>query len=473
MNLVWLRRDFRLADNPALSAAASRGPVIPVYLHTPAEDGEWTPGGASRWWLHQSLERLATALGRRQSRLIIRRHDDSLAALRELLEETGAEAVYWNRLYEPEAIQRDRRIKSVLKADGIEVHSFNGRLLREPWEVRKQDGGGYRAFTPFWRALEKLGPDAEPVPAPSLSTPNAWPRGETLAALDLMPPTPWYRGFEPHWTPGEDGALERLERFIRQMLDGYDRQRDIPAEDGTSGLSPHLHFGEITPRQAWAAVKVSKLSASKGAASFLSELGWREFAHHLLYHSPEMPTRPLDRRFEDFPWAGDASDRLQAWRQGLTGIPIVDAGMRQLWETGWMHNRVRMIAGSLLTKNLRVPWQQGEAWFWDTLVDADLANNSMGWQWIQGCGADAAPYFRIFNPVRQGERFDPEGDYVRRWVPELARLPAAHIHQPWEAPAQVLEQAGVRLGRDYPRPIVDLQESRKQALDAYQNIRNG
>ncbi|MCH8506683.1 MAG: DNA photolyase family protein, partial [Ectothiorhodospiraceae bacterium] len=464
--LVWLRRDLRLADNPALHAAASRGPVIPVYLHAPTEQDDWPEGGASRWWLHHSLERLGASLVQRQSQLIIRRCGDSLEALRELARETGAGTVYWNRLYEPAAIARDRRIKTALREDGLEAASFNARLLREPWEVRKQEGGSYRAFTPFWRNLRKLGPDSAPLDVPRLPTHDHWPTGEAIADLDLLPAIPWYRGFEPCWTPGEDGAQQRLDAFLRERLSGYGGQRDLPACDSTSGLSPHLHFGEIGPRQVWASVQASRLAGSGDAEKFLAEVGWREFAHHLLYHNPGMPTQPLDRRFEDFPWARDADDALEAWQHGRTGIPIVDAGMRQLWETGWMHNRVRMIVGSLLTKNLRIPWQRGEAWFWDTLVDADLANNSMGWQWIQGCGADAAPYFRIFNPVRQGERFDPDGDYVRRWVPELGKLPAEHIHQPWKAPGSALEQAGLRLGSDYPPPIVDLKESRQQALDA-------
>ena len=472
--IIWFRRDLRLADNPALIAAAASGPVLPVYLHAPAEEGHWAPGAASRWWLHHSLTALRDALDAHGLPLLVLRTDDSLATLRELTRRTGARHVAWNRLYEPAAIARDRRIKQALREDGTEVTSHNGALLFEPWEVRKQDGGHYKAFTPFWRALRRIGDPQPPQPVPAMSAPAEVPAGERIGALDLLPSIAWDRGFYDDWQPGEQGAQDRLSRFLEQRLHGYDTNRDWPAVDGTSGLSPHLHAGDISPRQIYAATH-EHLAAARAptddAESFLSEIGWREFAHHLLFHYPDMPEDPLDTRFRSFPWREEPDEALRAWQAGRTGIPIVDAGMRELWATGWMHNRLRMVVGSLLTKNLRIPWQRGEAWFWDTLVDADLASNGMGWQWIQGCGADAAPYFRIFNPVRQGERFDPEGAYVRRWVPELAGLSAKHIHAPWGAPAGELNRAGIRLGRDYPEPIVDLKVSRQQALEAYQAIR--
>lgn len=468
--LLWLRRDLRLHDNPALLAACRHGAVIPVYLHCPDEDGDWRAGGASRWWLHHSLGALAEALQDRGSRLVIRQGESSLGLLQQLLDETGAGAVHWNRLYEPASRERDRTIKATLREQDLEVHSHNAALLREPWMVKTQTGTPYRAFTPFWRAASK-GSFAAPQPVPeTVPAPADWPSGLAAADLGLLPRIRWDRGLEASWTPGERGAWKRLQTFLRSRLAGYDDRRDLPAVDGTSGLSPHLHFGEIGPRQIASALQ--QLPQDDDRDSFLAEIGWREFAHHLLYQHPEMPERPLDRRFEHFPWSDDQNTALHAWQRGETGIPIVDAGMRQLWQSGWMHNRVRMIVGSLLTKNLRVPWQRGEAWFWDTLVDADLASNSMGWQWIQGSGADAAPYFRIFNPVRQGERFDPEGSYVRQWVPELTRLPAKIIHAPWQATAEQLQQAGVRLGRDYPHPIVDLADSRRQALDAYAAIKS-
>ena len=473
--LIWLRRDLRLADNPAMIAASQHRHCIPVYVHNPADEGDWAPGAASRWWLHHSLKALSASLDKAGSRLIIRSTHDTLDCLRAIISETGAEALYWNRVYEPGLIKRDQTIKLALREDGLAVHSLNAALLREPWEVTRRDGGHYRAFTPFWRALSAMPPIA-PEPAPELpAPPPAWPKGQPVESLGLLPGIPWDRHFHDQWRPGEAGANAALETFLESALQGYDDARDRPGQAGTSRLSPHLHWGEISPRQIRAAVtrqQQETVLPDHDVESFLSEVGWREFAHHLLYHFPHMPQDPLDARFRHFPWAADTADALRAWERGRTGIPIVDAGMRELWAIGWMHNRVRMIVGSLLTKNLRIPWQTGEAWFWDTLVDADLASNSMGWQWIQGCGADAAPYFRIFNPVRQGERFDPEGHYVRRWVPELRALPDKYLHSPWSAPEQVLREAGVRLGDTYPRPLVDLATSRKDALAAYQDIRS-
>ncbi|MFO7857580.1 MAG: deoxyribodipyrimidine photo-lyase [Ectothiorhodospiraceae bacterium] len=468
--LVWLRRDLRLSDNPALAAGAAEGAVLPVYIHAPEEEDPWQPGAASRWWLHYSLAALRDALAEHGLPLILRTADSSLEALHELCRETGASRVTWNRLYEPAVIARDRRVKQALRQSGITAESYNAALLHEPWTVSKGDGGHYQKFTPFRRALERRETPERPTDLPALTAPASTPVSEPIEALALLPRIRWDTGFQPLWTPGEVGARRRLDAFVEQRLDDYPQAREQPAVAGTSGLSPHLHFGEIGPRQVHWAVQ-DTAPAGDGATAFLGEIAWREFAHHLLFHCPTMPDDPLDTRFRAFPWREDPEPALKAWQAGTTGIPLVDAGMRELWATGWMHNRLRMVVGSLLTKNLRIPWQRGEAWFWDTLVDADLANNSMGWQWIQGCGADAAPYFRIFSPLRQGERFDPEGHYVRQWVPELAGLPAKHIHSPWQAPAGVLRQAGVRLGRDYPEPIVDLSASRKQALDAYQAIR--
>ncbi len=472
-SIVWLRRDLRLRDNPALYRAAALGPVLPVYIHAPEEEGNHATGAAGAWWLHCALRELQQELKACSSRLLILRGEDSLAVLRRLIRDTDAAAVFWNRRYEPAGIQVDRRVKAALREDGIRAESFPGNLLREPWEVQRKDGGSFRAFTPFWRASHRLPPPATPLPAPQLEPPAHWPDSLEPDELELLPRIPWYRGFESCWQPGEQGANTALDIFVRNQLSGYAGHRDLPGTPGTSRLSPHLHFGELSPRQVWAAVHASRQYDSDSATTFLSELGWREFAHHLLYYHPQMPDTPLDRRFEEFPWAEEQEGPLQTWQQGQTGIPIVDAGMRELWHTGWMHNRVRMIVGSLLTKNLRIPWQRGERWFRDTLVDADLASNSMGWQWVQGCGADAAPYFRIFNPVRQGERFDPDGTYVRRWVPELARLPTGNLHAPWDASVCTLRKAGVTLGETYPEPLVDLGTSRKAALDAYQTIRNG
>ncbi len=479
LTLVWLRQDLRIADNPALAAGAGAGEVIPVYIHDPHAAGAWPPGGASRWWLHHSLAALDAAFAERGLSLIIRR-GPALEALRALVRETGATAVRWNRRYEPTLVEYDRGVKQALADDGVDVHSHKAALLHEPWTLRTGQGGAYRAFTPFWRALCRTGEPEPPLPEPTMHAPASTPAGEALASLGLLPRVRWDDGLRATWRPGEVGAHERLGVFLRDRLEGYADTRDHPAAPGTSTLSPHLHFGELSPRQIWHAVR-ERLADGHGtetledsAAKYLSELGWREFAHHVLFHFPELPDSPLNRRFSEFPWREDPDGLLLgAWQSGRTGFPIVDAGMRELWATGWMHNRVRMVVGSLLVKNLRLPWQLGERWFWDTLVDADLANNSLGWQWVAGSGADAAPYFRIFNPVRQGERFDPAGDYVARWIPELAALPARYRHAPWTAPADVLAGAGLTLGADYPRPIVDLKTSREQALEAFQHVKKG
>jgi deoxyribodipyrimidine photo-lyase len=386
--------------------------------------------------------------------------------------------VYWNRRYEPASIERDKLLKAGLVAEGVEAKSFNAALLFEPHTVANKQGKPFQVFTPYWRHCQAL---AVPVPVDSgkgaLPAPGRWPRSETIDALGLLPALPWADGFAKRWRPGEIGAQEQLARFAREAVHAYDEERNRPDRDGTSRLSPHLHFGEIGPRQVWAAVKAlgrdqGTFPASNGARVFLSEIGWREFAHHLLFHFTDTPEKPLRPEFAAFPWAKDpGGHRLRAWQRGRTGYPIVDAGMRELWTTGWMHNRVRMIVASFLVKHLRLPWNAGAAWFWDTLVDADLAANTLGWQWSAGCGADAAPYFRIFAPVLQGQKFDPDGVYVRRWVPELARLPDKFLHAPWTAPAEVLEYAGVELGATYPEPIVDHAEARAEALAAFKRLR--
>ncbi|AGY91376.1 hypothetical protein SPICUR_01785 [Spiribacter curvatus] len=490
--LYWIRRDLRLADNPALHAAARAGrPVIPVYIHAPAEAGDWAPGSASNWWLHHSLQALADALAARGLPLIVR-EGESLATIVELIAETGAEAVHWNRLYEPARIEHDTRVKQRLKAEGIDAHSHNAALLHEPWTIQTGTGGDYKAFTPFWRACRR---QAEPAPPLSVPTDLAAPDGARdlagavvppagitapLDALDLLPRVDWAEGLRRTWQPGEQGAQDRLGGFMETALADYREGREQPAVAGTSRLSPHLHHGEISPRQIWQAVQTqlarhgAEGDRLDSAEMFLSEIGWREFAQHVLYHHPEFPDAPLNPRFADFPWQEDPGDQLLgAWQRGETGIPLVDAGMRELYTTGWMHNRVRMVVGSFLVKNLRLPWQAGEAWFWETLVDADLASNSLGWQWVAGSGADAAPYFRVFNPIRQGERFDADGAYIAQWLPALAGLPAKHRQAPWQAPASVLGDAGVTLGVHYPHPLVDLKESRQAALAAFEQIKKG
>jgi len=466
--LVWFRHDLRLADHPALTAGIARsGAVIPVYIWAPGEEASWGPGGASRWWLHHSLAALDAELRARGSHLILRVASDSGRELSKLARETGATHVLWNRRYEPAAVARDAHIKAALREEGLACESFNGALLREPWEIKTGTGGPYQVFTAFRRNFLDLPEPARPATAPSvLKAPVRWPPSHALAELKLLPRLGWDGGIASAWKPGSAAAQARLREFLRKSLAGYADRRDRPDLEGTSRLSPYLHFGEIGVREIWHALR--KRTGSMAAwrdSPFVAEILWREFAHHLLYHFPETPVKPLRSAFAAFGWSDDAA-LLEAWRRGRTGYPIVDAGMRQLWQTGWMHNRVRMIVASFLVKDLLISWQEGSRWFWDTLVDADLANNTLNWQWSAGCGADAAPYFRIFNPVMQGRRFDPQGEYVKRYVPELARLPAAWIHEPWNAPAGVLAQAGVKLGDTYSRPLVDHGEARRRALQA-------
>lgn len=475
-SIVWHRQDLRLADNPALLAAMARGgPIFPVFVWAPEEEGPWQPGAASRWWLHQSLAQFDASLRRLGSRLIIRR-GPTLNTLRELLDQTGSTAVFWNRRYEPAVIERDTRVKAELQKDGRTVESFNGTLLFEPWAVQTQQGRPYQVFTPFWNACLKSPKPAPPDGAPSqLPNPRQWPPTLKLGELRLEPSVNWAEGLRTNWRPGEAGASEKLERFLEEALGDYPSGRSRPDLMGTSRLSPHVHFGEISVRQIWYALRGERpgqgiARPAEAIRVYGSELGWREFAHHLLFHFPQTPQQPLRKEFADFPWQPDMGN-VRAWERGRTGFPIVDAGMRELWHSGWMHNRVRMIVASFLVKDLLISWQQGAAWFWDTLVDADLANNTLGWQWTAGCGADAAPYFRIFNPVTQGEKFDPQGDYVRHWIPELNRLPSEWVHKPWEAPTRLLTEAGIQLGSTYPRPIVDHSAARSRALEALQRIK--
>ncbi|MBB5016707.1 cryptochrome/photolyase family protein [Rehaibacterium terrae] len=467
--IVWFRRDLRLDDNPALQAALEAGHVpIPVYIHAPEEEGAWPPGAASRAWLHRSLAALDQSLRARGSRLTLVR-GPTIVALDRLVASTGAEAVFWNRLYEPAIVARDARVKQHLRARGLHVASFKAALLCEPWEVMTGQDGPYRVFTPFWRKAAAWLDTPPPLPAPArLPAPPA-AAGERLDDLRLRPAIDWDRHFWEAWSPGEAGALELLDAFVEGAAHGYKVQRDFPDRIGTSRLSPHLHFGEISPRRI--VVRLRRESWPAGVRPdiehYFSELGWREFSHHLLHHFPHTTGSNFDPRFDAFGWVEPDPSVLAAWQHGRTGVPIVDAGMRELWATGWMHNRVRMIVASFLTKNLRIHWRHGARWFWDTLVDADLANNTQGWQWSAGTGADAAPYFRVFNPVLQAQRFDPAGKYIRRWLPELAALPGSAVHAPWEHP-ELLR----RLAPDYPQaPLVDLKASREAALAAWRAIR--
>ena len=475
-SIVWFRKDLRVADHPALQAAVNRGaPVLPVFIHAPEEEGEWPPGGASRWWLHQSLARLDGDLRRLGSRLIVRQ-GAALKVIRQLAHETGAGAVFWNRRYEPGVIEHALKLKRALRDDGLEVESFNGSLLHEPWEIRTSSDTPFKVFTPFWRKCQAEGEPAPPLAAPDrLKSLETWPESVALEELGLEPKISWDAGLCEAWQPGTAGAQAELTRFLDAALAEYSDDRDRPDHNGTSRLSPFLHFGELSPRQVWHAVRkaAAKGSGKRGDAvsePYLRQLVWREFAFHLLFHFPRTPTEPLRDEFARFPWEEDPRWQ-RAWERGQTGFPYIDAGMRQLWTTGWMHNRVRMAVASFLVKDLLIPWQTGARWFWDTLVDADLANNTLGWQWTAGCGADAAPYFRVFNPVSQGERFDPDGAYIRRWVPELSRLENEYLFEPWKAPASALREANVELGKTYPRPIVDHAAARLRALEALETLK--
>jgi deoxyribodipyrimidine photo-lyase len=471
--IVWLRQDLRLGDNPALHAAAATSrPLVLVYILDDETPARWRIGAASRWWLHKSLEALGREIEKRRGRLLLRRGraEDILS---KLVHEIGAAAVFWNRCYEPYAVRRDEALKQSLAAAGVEVKSFNGALLNEPWTVSTKSGEPFKVFTPYWRACQQMEARA-PLPAPKRLESYAGDLAcEALASWGLPPTKPnWAQGFEPLWTPGEAGAHTRLKHFVEEKLHAYADARDQLGEDGTSRLSPHLHWGEISPVQARAAIEAAAAqdpSLLRGAEKFLAELGWREFSYSLLFHWPALPERNWRASFDAFPWREDEK-ALDAWRRGRTGYPVVDAAMRELWAAGAMHNRARMIAASFLIKHLLIDWRRGEDWFWDTLLDADLASNAASWQWVAGSGADAAPYFRIFNPVAQGGRYDADGAYVRRWVPELARLPNDVIHRPWEADTRVLREAGVELGRSYPRPIVDHAAARARALAAFATL---
>ncbi len=467
--ILWFRNDLRLADHAALQAALDTGrPVLPVFILDDAAAGDWALGGASRWWLHHSLLALQHDLQQRGAGLVLRR-GDSVAIIVDIARQAGATEVFTGGSAEPWARQVDRAASEALGTQGARLHRMRTTMLFHPESVRTKTGGAYSVYTPFANACLALGPPKEALPAPATIRGATLPASDRLDDWGLLPTPPhWASGLGEAWTPGETGATERAQAFLTHGLTVYDTGRDHPGEDGTSMLSPHLHFGEISACQLWH--QVHRQPAGKGRQIFIRELLWREFNTHLLWQHAALPDAPLRPEFAAMPWRDDPAG-LRAWQRGRTGIPIVDAGMRQLWRTGWMHNRVRMIVASFLIKHLMIPWQQGEAWFWDTLVDADLPNNASNWQWVAGSGADAAPYFRVFNPVLQGRKFDVEGEYVRRFVPELAKLDPRHIHAPWDAPAAVLAAAGIELGKTYPQPIVDLAAGRARALAAYAGLR--
>jgi deoxyribodipyrimidine photo-lyase len=476
--LVWFRDDLRLSDHPALhAAAAARRPVICLYVldETLRGPGARPIGGAARWWLAQSLRALQKSLGALGVPLVLR-GGSAARIVADVARESGASDVFWNTVAQAPQQTLENNVAAALDNLGIKTQAFAGDLLAPPEAVRTKEGRGLRVFTPFWRRIQAMGAPPDPLPAPRHLRAGPSLAGVTIEDLSLEPTRPdWAGGLREAWVPGESAAHKRLKQFLKTGLAGYTEDRDRPDRDGTSGLSPHLRFGEISPRQVWHAAHFAaaeRQALAGDADKFLSELGWREFCRHLLFDVPDLATRNLQSAFDGFPWREDRA-ALKAWQRGRTGYPIVDAGMRQLWHTGVMHNRVRMVVASFLVKHLLIDWRAGEQWFWDTLVDADAGNNPANWQWVAGCGADAAPYFRVFNPVLQGEKFDPNGVYVKRWVPELAPLSKKFIHQPWEAAPLELASAGITLGKTYPHPIIDHRKGRERALKAYEKVRGG
>lgn len=477
-SLHWFRNDLRLADNPALAAAVVAPGCTTIFIDE-TNAAFRTRGAASRWWLHHSLAALGQSIRERGGELILLR-GDSRTLVPEIATLLGVYLVTWNRRYGKAEREVDAAIKAELKSHGIDAASCNGALLYEPMEIRSQAGGPMRVFTPFWKACRALRPPSPPLQGierlpPSPGLPPGLNGRVSLDELGLLPHRPdWAVGLRQTWKQGETGALARWEGFVEGPLKGYADNRDRPDFQSTSMLSPHLAFGEISPRQIWHGIEhasaAGDLSCSRrDIDKFFAELGWREFAYHLMFHYPDLAAANYQPKFDAFPWERNEA-ALSAWQRGETGYPMVDAGMRELWQTGFMHNRVRMIAASFLIKHLMIDWREGESWFWDTLVDADPANNAASWQWVAGSGADAAPYFRIFNPFIQGEKFDPKGNYVRRFVPEIADLPDAFLHKPWEAPEPVLAQAGIRLGKTYPLPIIRHEQARERALAAFKAL---
>lgn len=475
-SIVWFRNDLRLTDNPALIAAVKRGnPIVPVFIWNPDEEKTCAPGAASRWWLHRSLITLSADIQKHRTCLIIRKGNIK-KVLQHLITQTDADVVFWNNRHEPSIIHCDDEIKHFLLNAGVKVETFNANLLFEPLKILNSSGNPFKVFTPFWKACLITNEPPPPFPQPKkLPVMEQLPDTLAIDDLHLAPIGNRTKGLSTLWKPGEQNALEKFLHFVENILNSYPVDRDRPDISGSSRLSAYLHFGEISPHQIWHLLKnystqEKKSHSIKSMEEYLRQLGWREFAHYLLFHFPHTVDKPFRSEFSTFPWA-ENSEGLKAWQTGQTGIPIIDAGMRELWTTGWMHNRVRMITASFLVKDLLIPWQQGAQWFWETLVDADLGNNTFGWQWTAGCGTDAAPFFRIFNPQLQGEKFDPQGNYIKKWIPELNYLSPDWIHKPWDAPSALLKKAGIKIGKTYPAPLINHKDARIRALEIVTRIK--
>ena len=470
--IVWFRKDLRLKDNPALhSALLENKEIIPVFIWDPDEGGQWSPGAASRWWLHHALVSLMQDIRKLGGKLILAK-GKAANLIPQIAREHGVIKVLYGRAYDPHGLSTQEKVEEALDKVCIDTESFNTSLLQEPWETKNGTGKPFQVFTPYWRKSrpiiyrEPACYDLRKLSFLSLPTPN-----QTVDDLQLLPNFPWYEKLGEHWVVSETAAHKQLERTVNDVTHSYSTRRNNPSVDGTSRLSPYLAWGMVSPRQICKNVlQAENEGCHRGENKFLVEIGWREFSYHLLYHYPTIPDKPLRPKYAAFPWLND-EENLHCWQYGKTGYPMVDAGMRQLYETGWMHNRVRMIVASFLVKHLLISWTEGARWFWDTLVDADLASNTQGWQWAAGCGADAAPYFRIFNPITQGEKFDARGIYAKKWISSIQNLPSKWVFKPWEAPADTLKECGVDLGVNYPKPCVNHSEGRARALDALASLK--